>query len=50
MFVLTSTGTEYFVEGGIQYFEYIVYIWRFGDILEESFGCLVSFILNNVIN
>lgn len=40
VFVLTSTGTEYFVEGGIQYIEYIVYIWRFGDILEESLGCL----------
>lgn len=50
MFVLTSTGTEYFVEGGNQNSEYIVYIWRFGEMLEESLGCLVSFILNNVIN
>lgn len=39
-FVLTSTSTEYNVEGYMQILEYYVYLWRFGDLFEEILQCL----------
>ncbi|XP_061190311.1 transient receptor potential cation channel subfamily M member 8-like [Saccostrea echinata] len=41
-FVLTSTGKEYYSIGTTKAFEYYVYIWAAGDLLEEliiCFGC-----------
>lgn len=37
-FVLTSISTEYYVQGPGRFFEYFVYIWRLGDLLEELIG------------
>lgn len=41
-FVLTSISTEYYVQGTGRFFEYFVYIWRLGDLLEELIGYCVS--------
>lgn len=37
-FVLTSMSTESYVEGPAWFFEYAVYIWRLGDVIEELLG------------
>lgn len=39
-FVLTSTNTEYNVEESMQAMEYLVYLWRFGDFIEECLQCI----------
>lgn len=41
-FVLTSISTEYYVQGPARFFEYAVYIWRFGDFLEEIYDYLIN--------
>lgn len=48
-FVLTSVGTKYYTRPSSQVFEYYVYIWGAGDLLEEFIvccGCFVSWIVN----
>lgn len=41
-FVLTSTSTKYNVEESMRAVEYYVYLWRFGDFIEEVLQCSVS--------
>lgn len=48
-FVLTSISTEYYVQGPARFFEYFVYIWIFGDLLEELLNYLVSFVLHKIL-
>lgn len=49
-FVLTSMSTESYVEGPAWFFEYAVYIWRLGDVIEELLGYyFVSFVLHNIV-
>lgn len=46
-FVLTSISTEYYVQGPARFFEYTVYIWRLGDLIEELYA--VSFVLYYIL-
>lgn len=41
-FVLTSIGTEYYVQDIARVFEYYVYFWGAGDLIEELISCFVS--------
>lgn len=41
-FVLTSIGTEYYVKDIARIYEYYVYFWGFGDLIEELTSCFVS--------
>lgn len=41
-FVLTSIGTEYYVKDIARIFEYYVYFWGVGDLIEELISCSVS--------
>ena len=41
-FVLTSVHTNYYDQGIGKIFEYYVYIWAFGDFIEELISCFVS--------
>lgn len=41
-FVLTSVHTNYYEQGVGKIFEYYVYIWTFGDFIEEGISCFVS--------
>lgn len=41
-FVLTSIGTEYYVKDIARIFEYYVYFWGVGDLIEELTSCFVS--------
>lgn len=41
-FVLTSVGTKYYSQFTARAMEYYVYIWSFGDSIEEIMGCIVS--------
>ena len=41
-FVLTSVHTNYYEQGEGKFFEYYVYIWAFGDFIEELISCFVS--------
>lgn len=41
-FVLRSIDTEYYIQGPARIFEYSVYIWAFGDLLEEILSLSVS--------
>nr|XP_022311194.1 uncharacterized protein LOC111116490 [Crassostrea virginica] len=38
-FVLTSVHTNYYEQGEGKFFEYYVYIWAFGDFIEELISC-----------
>ncbi|XP_078311840.1 transient receptor potential cation channel subfamily M member 2-like isoform X3 [Crassostrea virginica] len=38
-FVLTSIHTDYYKQGVGKIFEYYVYIWAFGDFVEEAISC-----------
>ncbi|XP_078329886.1 transient receptor potential cation channel subfamily M member-like 2 [Crassostrea virginica] len=38
-FVLTSVHTNYYEQGVGKIFEYYVYIWTFGDFIEEGISC-----------
>ncbi|XP_062611061.1 transient receptor potential cation channel subfamily M member 1-like [Saccostrea cucullata] len=42
-FVTTSIGTTYYVRDIARIFEYYVYFWGFGDLLEEFFSCFGIF-------
>lgn len=42
VFVLTSVGTKYYTQFTARALEYYVYIWNFGDFIEEIMGCIVS--------
>lgn len=48
-FVLRSIDTEYYIQGPARIFEYTVYIWGFGDLLEEILSLIVScfFLINS---
>lgn len=41
-FVLTSISTTYYVQGMARIFEYYVYFWGAGDLIEELTSCFVS--------
>lgn len=41
-FVLTSISTKYYVQGIARIFEYYVYFWGAGDLIEELTSCFVS--------
>ena len=48
-FVLTSVHTKYYEQGKGKYFEYYVYIWAFGDFIEELISCFVSISISMTI-
>lgn len=41
-FVLTSVDTEYYVQDIAKIYEYYVYFWGVGDLIEELISCFVS--------
>lgn len=41
-FVLTSIATEFYVKDIAKLFEYYVYFWGAGDLIEELICCFVS--------
>ena len=41
-FVLTSVRNVNYEEGTGKIFEYYVYVWTFGDFIEELISCFVS--------
>lgn len=41
-FVLTSVDTEYYVQDIAKFYEYYVYFWGVGDLIEELISCFVS--------
>lgn len=41
-FVLTSVDTEYYVQDVAKIYEYYVYFWGVGDLIEELISCFVS--------
>lgn len=41
-FVLTSVDTEYYVQDIAKIYEYYVYFWGVGDLIEELISCSVS--------
>lgn len=49
-FVFISMSIEFYVEGFVWFFEYVVYIWRLGDVIEEFFCYyFVSFVFYNIV-
>ena len=40
-FVLTSVHTDYYKQGKGKIFEFYVYVWAFGDFIEELISCFV---------
>lgn len=42
-FVLTSVSTKYYEQNLGRIFEYYVYFWGAGDLIEEVISCFVSF-------
>lgn len=48
-FVLTSIHTDYYKQGVGKIFEYYVYIWAFGDFVEEAISCFVSINVSIII-
>lgn len=45
-FVLTSVSTKYYVLNIGRVFEYYVYFWGAGDLIEELISCFVRFFKN----
>lgn len=47
-FVLTSIHTDYYKQGMGKFFEYYVYVWAFGDFIEELISCFVCILRKSV--
>lgn len=45
-FVLTSVDTEYYVQDIAKIYEYYVYFWGVGDLIEELISCFVRVIIS----
>lgn len=45
-FVLTSVSTKYYELNVGRVFEYYVYVWGAGDLIEELISCFVRIFLN----
>lgn len=45
-FVLTSVDTEYYVQDIAKIYEYYVYFWGVGDLIEELISCFVRSLIS----